>query len=141
MQVTKTILLVDDSRTALMLEKMMLADSPLDVITASDGREGVELARARQPALIVMDVMMPEMDGFEAVRQIRAEPALADTPIIMVTTRSEAANVSEGFAAGCTDYLTKPFNAGELLAKIERYLGGEAGLESGEPGPEVRGER
>jgi CheY-like chemotaxis protein len=87
-------------------------------LTAPDGRRGVELAIGHEPDLILMDVIMPEMTGFEAIRRIRKQPALRHTPIIMVTTRGESANVAEGFAAGCTAYITKPFNANDLLEMI-----------------------
>lgn len=127
------ILLVDDSRTALMLQRMMLAETGFEVLTASNGRQGVEQARSSRPDLIVMDVIMPELNGFEAVRAIRASPGLAEVPIILVTTRSEAFNVNEGYAAGCSGYMTKPFNGAALLDKIFQHLApehGEAGEEA-----------
>lgn len=120
---TKTILMVDDSRTALTLQRMMLTDTSYRILSASDGRRGVELALAHEPDLILMDVIMPEMTGFEAVRQIRREPRLREIPIIMVTTRGESVSVAEGFTAGCTSYITKPFNASELLEQIIGQLG------------------
>jgi len=122
---SKTVLLVDDSRTALMLQKMMLAKTGFEVLTATDGRAAIDLAKQRDPDLIVMDVMMPKLNGIDAVRHLRADPNFRDTPIIMVTTRSEAFSVNEGYAAGCTDYMTKPFNGAELVAKINRHLGFE----------------
>ncbi|NVB37863.1 response regulator [Pseudenhygromyxa sp. WMMC2535] len=118
----KTLLLVDDSRTALMLQRAMLAETGYEIDTAANGRAALDRARERRPDLVLMDVMMPEMDGFQAVRAMRADAELASVPIIMVTTRSESVNVAEGFAAGCTDYLTKPFNARELLDKIREHL-------------------
>ena len=127
MTMTKTILMVDDSKTALTLQRMMLANTGYHILAASDGKRGVELAIEHQPDLILMDVVMPEMTGFEAVRCIRKQPTLHGTPIIMVTTRGESVNVAEGFSAGCTAYITKPFNANELLEKILGQLeGGEA---------------
>ena len=127
---TKTILLVDDSRTALMLQRMMLAETGFEIITASDGREGVEIATEIVPDLIVMDVTMPGMSGYDAVRRIRAVDALAGVPIIMVTTRSKPYDISEGYAAGCTAYMTKPFDGHELQAKIMSYLEGSEASEA-----------
>ena len=122
---SKKILLVDDSRTSLMLQKMMLKDVELelDIHTASNGRQAVEVAARERPDLVLMDVMMPEMNGFEAVRAIRSMPEIAATPIIMITTRGESSNLASGFAAGCNEYLVKPFSAATLLEKVEAYLG------------------
>ncbi len=119
----KKILLVDDSSTVLLMERMILAKSEYDVVTARDGAEGLEKARAERPDLILMDVVMPRMDGFEAVRQLRAEEATRSIPVIMVTTRGELASVETGYASGCNDYVTKPINGLELLAKVRSCLG------------------
>jgi CheY-like chemotaxis protein len=91
-----------------------------EVITAEDGIKGVEKAVAEQPDLILMDVVMPRMNGFEAVRLIRGHEATENIPIIMVTTRSESAHVDEGFASGCDDYVYKPIDAAQLLEKIAK---------------------
>jgi CheY-like chemotaxis protein len=119
----KKVLVVDDSGTARMLEQAALSRGPYDVITAKDGAEGVAKAAAEKPDLILMDVMMPNMGGFDAVRAIRADVGIRHTPVIMVTTRGEPANVEQGFAAGATDYVTKPVDAVELLAKVRNILG------------------
>jgi DNA-binding response OmpR family regulator len=117
----KKILLVDDANTVLMMEKMMLKDA-YEIVTARDGEEGVKKAIEERPDLILLDVMMPNMDGFEACRQIRAHVDTKATPIIMVTTRSEAVNMKTGFDCGANEYMTKPFNGPELLAKLKSYL-------------------
>jgi len=119
----KKILLVDDSRTSLFMEQMILQQGPYRLITANDGKEGVERALAERPDLIVMDVVMPRMNGFEALRALRAQPETRETPVILVTTRGEPANVEEGYAAGCSEYVTKPIDAEELLAKVKASLG------------------
>lgn len=119
----KKILLVDDSSTVLLMERMILAKSAYDVVTARDGQEGVEKARAERPDLILMDVVMPRMDGFEACRKLREHEDTAAIPVIMVTTRGELASVETGYASGCTDYVTKPINGLELLAKVRSCLG------------------
>ena len=118
----KKILLVDDSATILMTERMILTKGPYDLITAKDGEEAVQKALAERPDLILMDVVMPKMNGFEACRRIREEESISSTPIIMVTTRGEVDNVETGFESGCNDYITKPINAPELMAKLRNYL-------------------
>lgn len=118
----KKILLVDDSSTVLLFEKMVLSKEPYDLVVAKDGQEGLEKAVAEHPHLILMDVMMPRMDGVEACRQIRARGETARIPVILVTTRGEPESVANGRAAGCSDYVTKPINAAELLTKIRAHL-------------------
>jgi DNA-binding response OmpR family regulator len=123
----KKILLVDDSNTILMMEKFILRNGPYEILTAANGEEGVLKAAEQMPDLILLDVIMPKMSGFEACRLLRGNRATSAIPIIMVTTRGEAANVEAGWANGCTDYVTKPINAIELLAKVRNFLGDEAG--------------
>ena len=123
----KTILLVDDSSTILMMEKFILRNDPFELLTATNGAEAVNKAIASQPDLILLDVIMPTMGGFEACRLIRENEATRSIPIIMVTTRGEAPNVEAGWVSGCTDYVTKPINAVELLAKVRSIL--DAGIE------------
>lgn len=119
----KKILLVDDSSTILMMEKFILRNDPYTIVTATNGEEAVQKAASEQPDLILLDVVMPRMSGFEACRLIRDNDALKHIPIIMVTTRGEAANVETGWVVGCTDYVTKPINAVELLTKVRNLLG------------------
>jgi len=118
----KKILLVDDSATILMTERMILTKGPYDLVTAKDGEEAVAKALSERPDLILMDVVMPKMNGFDACRRIREEEGIGATPIIMVTTRGELQNVETGFESGCNDYVTKPINAPELMAKLRNYL-------------------
>jgi CheY-like chemotaxis protein len=118
----KKILLVDDSRTSLFMERMILRQGPYDVVIANDGIEGVEQAKAEFPDLILMDVVMPRMTGFEALRTLRGEPSTRHIPVILVTTRGESENVEEGWEAGCSDYINKPINPEELLAKVRSCL-------------------
>jgi len=117
----KKILIVDDSKVAAMTQQLIVRSlSGCEVIIAEDGIKGVEMAVAEQPDLILMDVVMPRMNGFEACRLIRGHEVTESIPIIMVTTRSERANVDEGFASGCNDYVFKPIDAVQLLEKIEK---------------------
>jgi CheY-like chemotaxis protein len=119
----KKILLVDDSNTVLMMEKMILNKGPYELLTAHDGHEAIERATAEPPDLILLDLVMPRMNGFEACRRLRENDATRAIPIILVTTRGEAENVEAGYESGCNDYVTKPINSLELLTKIENCLG------------------
>ena len=119
----KVLLLVDDSKTILLMERMILGGGAYELITALDGEEAVEKARAELPDLILMDVVMPRMNGFEACRRIRSGVATADIPVIMVTTRGEIESIEAGYESGCADYVIKPIDAQELLAKVQSYLG------------------
>jgi two-component system alkaline phosphatase synthesis response regulator PhoP len=122
----KKILLVDDSATTLMMEQMVLRGQPYQIVTAKNGREAVATAASERPDLILLDVVMPEMNGFEACRQIRQQESTRDVPIIMVTTKGEEQNVEAGFESGCNDYITKPINGAELLTKVRGFLEGGA---------------
>jgi len=120
----KTVLVVDDSKVALMTEVMILRrDGRFDIIEGKNGEEAVELAVKHLPDLILMDVNMPIMDGFEACRVLRNKAETKTIPIILVTTRGEAENIEAGYENGCSDYVTKPINGSELLSKIQNVLG------------------
>jgi CheY-like chemotaxis protein len=121
--VRKKILVVDDSATILMIVRMVLGKDRYVLLTAGDGAEGVKKARTERPDLVLMDVVMPKMNGLEACRELRQHNETRDIPIILVTTRGEAENVEKGFESGCTDYVTKPINGLELLAKVQSCLG------------------
>jgi CheY-like chemotaxis protein len=123
MHARKKILVVDDSKTILLMESMILKKGPYEVLTAGDGAEAVERAVVERPDLILMDVVMPRMGGFEACRALRGREETSAIPIILVTTRGEGENVEAGYASGCSDYVTKPINASELLAKVRDQLG------------------
>ena len=123
MTATKKILLVDDSSTILTLEKMILGKYGYQLCVARDGAEALEKARTELPDLILMDVMMPRMNGIEAVRHLHAQPATSSIPVIMVTTRGELENVESAFSSGCTDYVTKPINGIDLVMKVRSCLG------------------
>jgi CheY-like chemotaxis protein len=119
----KKILLVDDSATTLLMEQMVLRGQPYQIVTARNGREAIERADVEHPDLILLDVVMPEMNGFEACRRIRQHQSSSAVPIIMVTTSGEEQSVETGFQSGCSDYITKPINGAELLSKVRSYLG------------------
>ena len=119
----KRILLVDDAKTSIMMEQMILSRGTYDFLTAEDGLEAVEIAVRERPDLILMDIMMPKMDGLEACRQLKERNETREIPIIMVTTRGEPESVEKGFKSGCCDYVAKPINSNELLSKVRKHLG------------------
>jgi CheY-like chemotaxis protein len=121
---SKKILLVDDSKTALMMERAILEKrTSYQCVTASDGLDAVNKATSERPDLVLMDVVMPHMNGFEACKKMRELPATREIPIVLVTTRGEEAYMEAGFTSGCNDYLTKPVNGDELIKLLQSYLG------------------
>jgi CheY-like chemotaxis protein len=121
---SKKVLLVDDSTTTLMMEEMILKQSTqYECVTAKDGLDAISRAVVEEPDLVLMDVVMPRMNGFEACKRMRLEDSLRETPIILVTTRGEEEYVEAGFQSGCNDYITKPINSFELVTLLKSYLG------------------
>ena len=118
------ILVVDDSPTSILWQRLILEGAGFQVLSARDGLEGVRAALDQHPAVVLLDVVMPNMDGFEACRILRGHPDTKDVPVIMLTTRSEMQSISEGFASGCNEYITKPIDRTELLAKVRACLHG-----------------
>lgn len=121
----RTILLVDDSETVLIMEELLLRRS-YDVVKATSGAAALRLAAERRPDLILLDVVMPDMNGFETCRLLRAMEATKATPIVMVTTRGEEESMKTAFANGATDYVTKPINHKQLAEKVAQHLGAGA---------------
>ena len=122
-QQNKRVLVVDDSPTALVWQLLLLQGEGYDTLTATDGAEGVRVALLERPDLILLDVGMPSMDGFDACRALRAAPETRDIPIFMVTTNGDMGSTLAGFEAGCNEYITKPLDRVEYLAKVRNYLG------------------
>jgi DNA-binding response OmpR family regulator len=119
----RKILIVDDSETMLKVAQMMLAKEPYEVVIARDGAEGVARALETNPDLILMDVMMPNMTGFEALRALRNNSQTSTVPIVMVTTQAEVESIETGYVSGCNDYIVKPVDSVELIAKVRNLLG------------------
>lgn len=117
-----TILLVDDEPDILEIVGYNLSSEGYTVITADNGAKAVKMARKRKPDLIILDVMMPEMDGIEACEQIRKIPELQDTIITFLTARGEDYSQVAGFDAGADDYITKPIKPKLLLSKVKALL-------------------
>jgi DNA-binding response OmpR family regulator len=113
------ILIVDDEAHIVELVRLYLERDGFRVESAADGAQGLRLARELRPALIILDLMLPEVDGLEVCRQVRAE---SDVPIVMLTAREEDVDKIVGLELGADDYLTKPFNPRELLARVKAIL-------------------
>jgi len=126
MTTRKKILLVDDSSTVLLMHRMLLRND-YELVQASNGEEAVRVARAERPDVIFMDVVMPKMTGIQACQKLQEHDETRGIPVVMVTTRGEEENVAAAYAAGCREYITKPFDATELFAKLHSLLG-EAGV-------------
>jgi DNA-binding response OmpR family regulator len=118
------ILLVDDSETVLMIERMILNGDNYQLLTAKDGREGVRKALTEVPDLILLDVVMPIMDGLHALRELRRYEETRVIPVVMVTTQGEEESMETAYLNGCNDYITKPIDRLELLAKVRSFLPG-----------------
>jgi DNA-binding response OmpR family regulator len=126
----KKILLIDDSPTAILWQRLILEDEAYLVISAGDGEEGVRVAVAERPDLVLLDVVMPRMNGFEACRAIRGNSVTRAIPVLLLTTRSEMDSVTAGYESGCNEYITKPIDRTELLSKVRSYLDRTVGMMS-----------
>lgn len=122
MSMNKRVLVVEDNEDNRRIMRDLLRSVGYEIIEAVNGNEGVQLAEAHTPDLILMDIQLPGIDGYEATRQIKANPALARTPIIAVTSYALSGDEIKARDAGCDDYVTKPFSPRALLAKIRSYL-------------------
>ncbi len=118
----KTILVVDDERHIVRLVQVNLERAGYEVTTAYDGVEAIEAVQSELPDMIILDVMMPRMDGFEALKELRANEQTKDIPVIMLTAKAQDADIFKGWSSGVDSYLTKPFNPRELLAFVDRIF-------------------
>jgi signal transduction histidine kinase/DNA-binding response OmpR family regulator len=112
------VLVVDDDATARELMRRLLAKQGFDVVTASDGREGLELARKVEPSVITLDIIMPRLDGWDVLKELKADPALANIPVVVVTMLDET---DRGYRLGAADYLTKPIDRDRLKQLLEKF--------------------
>ncbi len=117
-----TILIVDDSPTEIHVLRGLLESENFKVVTAVSGEDGIELATQLKPDLILMDVVMPGMNGFKATRQLSRNPETAGIPIIMVTTKDQDTDRAWALRQGAKDYVVKPVTAAMLLEKIRTYI-------------------
>ncbi len=119
-----TILIVDDSPTEIHVLRKILGSKGYKIEVAGDGQQGVEKARAILPDLILMDVVMPVLNGFQATRQLSKSEETANIPVIMVTTKDQDADKNWAKRQGAIGYVVKPISAGELLSKVSEALSG-----------------
>lgn len=116
------ILVVEDDANILRQIEFNLRSHGYFVVTATSGIEALRLLLLQKPCLLITDIMMPEMDGYELVATLRKERTLADLPVIMLTARAGERDMLEGYTSGTDLYLTKPFNPAELVSFVERIL-------------------
>jgi CheY-like chemotaxis protein len=120
----KKILLVDDTKTVLMFETMMLRGGGYRLSTACDGEDALKKVEQDRPDLIILDIMMPVLNGIDTCKHLKSNADTMDIPVVMVTTKGEPEMVEKAFEAGCNDYLTKPVDKIELLTKVRAHLNG-----------------
>ncbi|OSM06838.1 ATP-binding response regulator [Magnetofaba australis] len=118
----ETILLVDDDQDNLTLLQTILRKAGYEIVVAQDGASGIEQAKQSDPDLILLDVMMPQLDGFEVCRRLKAAPEIASIPVVFVTGKDDEAAVAEGMAVGAFHYVPKPFHSETILATVDYAL-------------------
>jgi DNA-binding response OmpR family regulator len=118
------VLCADDDEDILSLVSLRLRRAGFEVATAADGDVAVELARARRPALAVLDVMMPKRTGYEVLEELRGDDALREMKVILLSARVQEGDIARGMDAGADAYLAKPFKAQDLVTKVQELLGG-----------------
>ena len=123
---SKRILIVEDQEDNRTILRDVLSTVGYELIEALNGEDGVRLAQSERPDLILMDIQLPEMDGYEATQQIKSIAELKTIPIIAVTSYALSGDEAKARAAGCDGYIAKPFSPRELLAKVRKYLSDEA---------------
>ena len=119
------VLIIDDSPTIVAALKKILRSAKYEVIEAGDAETGLELAKSAQPELIFLDIVLPAMNGFAALRVMRKDPVLAQTPVIMISGNEQATEQFYANRIGADDFMKKPFNRYEVFARIERLLDAE----------------
>jgi two-component system cell cycle response regulator DivK len=119
----KRILVVEDTEDNRQILRDLLVASGYDLVEAVDGAAGIAMAASEKPDLILMDIQLPVLDGYEATRRIKADPALAHIPIIAVTSYALAGDEAKTRAAGCDGYIAKPFSPRQLLGKVREFIG------------------
>ena len=117
------ILLVEDQEDNMQILRDVLVSADFQIVEAENGEEALAAVAKRRPDLILMDIQLPIMDGYEATRRIKADPALRSIPIIAVTSYALGGDEERARAAGCDDFVAKPFSPRQLLAKVRQHLG------------------
>ncbi len=116
------ILIVEDEESLLRLESILLTSKGYEVIGASNGRQALEAVLAEGPDLVLLDIMLPEIDGFEVCRQIKSNPKTGQIPVIMVTAKKASDDMTRGEEVGADWYITKPFKSAMVIETIQRFL-------------------
>jgi two-component system, cell cycle response regulator DivK len=116
------VLIVEDTEDNLRIARDLLSSAGYDLLEATDGAAGVSMAELHHPDLILMDIQLPKLDGYEATRRIRANLELRDVPIIAVTSYALSGDDVKAKAAGCSSYIAKPYSPRALLAEVRRFL-------------------
>jgi two-component system, cell cycle response regulator DivK len=119
---TKSILVVEDQEDNRQILRDLLSTGDYEMIEAENGQEAIDAVAKKKPDLILMDIQLPIMDGYEATRRIKANPDWKEIPIIVVTSYALSGDAEKARAAGCDDYVTKPYSPRQLLAKIREFL-------------------
>ena len=120
---SKKILIADDEQNIVISIEFLLRREGFAVLVAGDGEEALAKVRAERPDLVLLDVMMPRMNGFDVCQALRADPDLSGTRILMLTAKGRDTEVSKGLGLGADGYMTKPFSTKELLAEVRKLLG------------------
>lgn len=118
----KRVLICDDDPVILRLLEVNLELEGYDVLLAHDGAEAVEVARAEQPDLVILDIMMPKLDGYQTCAQLKGDDDTKDIPVIFLSAKAQQADIDKGKQFGVIDYLTKPFDPNDLIEVVERTL-------------------
>ncbi len=118
----RKILVIEDNEQNIYLMTFILENNGYEVVQARDGREGIELAGRVKPTLILLDIQLPDIDGYDVARELRSNPALDDVPIVAVTSYAMAGDREKCLDAGCVGYITKPINPETFVAEMEKYL-------------------
>jgi len=117
-----TIIVADDDRTTIMMVQSILRTWKINCLVAHNGKDAIELTKKIRPDALLLDVSMPDMDGFQVLAALRSDPAMRATPIVMLTAAQSESEIVRGFELGADDYITKPFRAHEMLARLKRLV-------------------
>ena len=122
----KKLLVADDEPGVRRLVRMTLQSEDYEIVEAADGEKALELARELKPSLVLLDVMMPKLSGFDVCTRLKEDPETADITVVMLTARAQDSDLHDGASAGADGYFTKPFSPVALLRKVDEIFNGEA---------------
>ena len=119
---SKRVLVIEDDANILLSLEFVLEREGYEVRSATSGREGLAAMRRDRPDLVILDLMLPDLSGYEVCQQARREPALAETPILVLTARAQDAERQKGLQSGASEYVTKPFRVADLVERVARLI-------------------